>query len=469
MEETFISVSDLTQKRSCEKVRPLPGRYQFLSSDNKQYLYISEIMEVFGLKESFSQVNSELVNRIVDDRLKAYQPTRELMNSQLPSSLEDVVVHVSQRCNLGCVYCYAKDLNKMNDIMSFDVADSVISRTLSLSREGLSSVKFLGGEPTLAWPVVERLVDGYIRESSTLGFCPPKFIMVTNGTKINNEIADYSSEKGLFIWVSLDGEQTIHDELRPTLGGKGTYYRVTDSIRNLINAGVSIGIEAVYTVNHYEKGITPQDLIDHFLSLGVREIQISPTVGVWHGCHTIEEIEHISSLFSDAARLSIKSYLTNKPYLLRGIDFILRGYVSHVRHQHVCGAGRTFMAINYDGEAFPCYLLESSETSYGFIGDGWDFDRYVDIQQRFFENGKDNHLACSECWANEICKSCLGTSFQISKNITKPPRWFCTFQKSIIESVLAEIASASESENWQLFVENISNGLRGNHFKAQMV
>ncbi len=417
-------------------------------------------MEIFGLRKQHSYVSNELLKEIVEEKLRSYQSSRKLISSQASSSLEDVVVHVSQRCNLRCVYCYATELNKINGIMSFDVADSVISRTLSLSDKGLLSVKFLGGEPTLAWPVVKRLVDGYIKESDALGFRPPKFVMVTNGTKLTNEIIDYSLENDIFIWISLDGKQEIHDELRPTLGGKGTYHQVTDSIQKLLDAGVNIGVETVYTRNHYDKGITTQHLIDHFLSLGIREIQISPTVGIWHGCDTIEKIEHISTFFTESARLSIKSYRTNQPYLLRGIEFILRGYSSHVKNQYICGAGKTFMAINFDGEAFPCYLLESSETSYGFVNDGWNKSRYVAIQQRFFENVKDNHYECNECWANEICKSCLGTSFQISKNITKPPRWFCTFQKAIIESVLAEIASASESEDWQLFVENISNGLR---------
>ena len=77
------------------------------------------------------------------------------------------------------------------------------------------------------------------------------------------------------------------------------------------------------------------------------------------------------------------------------------------------------MGINYDGEAFPCYLLQSVDVSYGFIDRRWDQQKYESIGKRFADNGKEYHQVCRECWANEICQSCLGTSWQISPEITK--------------------------------------------------
>jgi len=464
------SLEELEAKSDVVALQPVPGRFRLLSSDGNCYIYIPELQQIFRLKESYSKLLKEPNNLklrvalrdLVANKIKTSQNKPPMFDVKSSLGLESVVIHVSQRCNLNCVYCYASDLNKVNEVMSFDVAEKIVPQTLSLSQEGLASVKFLGGEPTLAWRVVETLVNSYIDKSKEAGFSPPKFVMVTNGTRITNNIIGFASNKSIFTWVSLDGPKQIHDLLRPTLAGQGTYDKAVASVKRLINAGVRVGIEAVYTHLHYSKGITPQDLVNHFLSLGVREIQISPNIAIWHGWDAIGEIEQMSTLFAEAAIHSISSYRTGSPYLLRGIDFVIRGFIGQVNTPYVCGAGRTFMAINYDGEAFPCYLLESPSTSYGLVGNKWNRQRYKNVQDRFSCNGKAYYSECRQCWACEICKSCLGTSFQIAKEITKPPSWFCAFEKSMIEVVLAKIASISESPDWQLFIENISHSLQKN-------
>lgn len=59
------------------------------------------------------------------------------------------------------------------------VADRVITQSLELATEGLASVTFLGGEPTLAWPIIERLMDGYEAASEVSGARAPRYVMKT--------------------------------------------------------------------------------------------------------------------------------------------------------------------------------------------------------------------------------------------------------------------------------------------------
>jgi uncharacterized protein len=374
--------------------------------------------------------------------------------------LRDVVVHVSQRCNLNCVYCYATDLNKVNQTMQPETADVVVRETMMLAAHGLSCVKFLGGEPTLAWPIIERLMTGYVNASRATGVKPPSFTMVTNGTRMTAAMISCAARYQMHVLVSVDGPQEIHDLLRPSHGGSGSYTRATMTLKALAEAGVEVAVESVYTRQHYLAGITPQMMIEHFLSLGVRQFQISPTVGVWHDSDTIEQNSQITGLFVEAARKSVQSFRTTNPYLLRGIKFVLDGFALRERLRYVCGAGRTFMGINYDGEAFPCYLLESPDTSYGLLGRTFNRQRYDAVRDRFVHNGKEYHPVCRECWANEICQSCLGTSWQITPDVTKPPAWFCQFQKALIGVVLAEIGSARDSSDWEVFLQSMRQHLQ---------
>jgi uncharacterized protein len=436
------------------------GRIKILSAGGHYYLYIPEIKQLFAISKELDGLSdariSEIMSRNINEILSKHRHKYPSRKQDDDNRLKDVVIHVSQKCNLNCIYCYASDLIKNNSSMAVKLVDKIISQTLSLSKYGLSSVKFLGGEPTLAWHIIERFVKEYKSKSLEKKVSPPQFVIVTNGTIITRRIIDFAHENDIFIWVSLDGPQEIHDQLRPTISGHGSYIKASEAIKKLVHGGVRVGVESVFTKLHFSLGITPQDLIDHSLSLGVREIQISPTVGIWHCCDIIEEIREVSVQFEEAARKGIRSYRTQNPYLLRGIDFILRGFISQTSEPYICGAGRTFMAINYDGEAFPCYLLESPSTSYGYIGETYIPPRYEQVRKRFANNSKAHHSECRKCWANEICKSCLGTSYQISKEISKPPEWFCFFQKSIISGVLGEIAYASESREWGLFMQNLA-------------
>ena len=456
------------------------GRYKVLEADGEKYLYIPELQDLFSLKgdtgnllqaaeydpvtvasqpESLASESEEAIGLI---QSVISNSNREALSSarHLAPGIKDVVLHVSQKCNLNCSYCYAVEMNKINSLMTIDVASKVVEHTTQLATQGLNSVKFLGGEPTLAWDVIEWCMKEYIKSHGERGFSPPRFTTVTNGTIVDKKIVESARKYNMYVLVSLDGTEDIHDLLRPFKGGQGSYAKASQGLTSFLDAGVDIAVESVYTRDHYEQGITPSDMIDHFLSLGIRQFAIAPTVGVWHSCDTIDKIDDVAGQFEKAARRSIRSFATESPHLLRGIQFVLDGFSLREERPYVCGAGRTFMAINYNGEAFPCYLLQSSATSYGVIGETWSNEKYAQISEQFWKNGKDHHKVCRECWANEICQSCLGTSWQISPQVSKPPTWFCTFQKRIIGGVLGEICDIRKNGEWQIFLANISDYLR---------
>src|SRR5437870_8938862 len=384
------------------RLDPRHGRYAVVTSTDREYLYVPEIQELFKIDEELAQLlKTAEVNPIslADGEpmsvasLAANQFVSLLIEQNRTESLSekrwehkglrDVVIHVSQVCNLNCVYCYAVELNQANKLMSRETADKVISQTMELATEGLACVKFLGGEPTMAWPIVEYLMEGYTAASATARLKPPGFTMVTNGTRVTREIVESAARHQMYILVSIDGPQEIHDKLRPYHNGAGSYEKATTALKAMVEAGIDVAVEAVYTRQHYVDGITPQSMIDHFLSLGVREFHIPPAIGAWHGVDVFGELVAVTQHYSDAVRNSIRSYRTDSPYLLRGIQFVLDGFAIRERRRHVCGAGRTFMGINYDGEAFPCYLLQSPEVSYGFVGERWNQDRYETIRSKF--------------------------------------------------------------------------------------
>lgn len=459
--------------------RPASGRFTLVTGREGEYLFLPELYNLFEAPRPVLEALSDHRSNTFSSNLPGPKPQSQELQEFFAGfvaersvdrlavapppghgDIKDLVLNVSQICNLDCVYCYATDLNKAKSTMSQETARGILDKVFTMSRTGLHSVKFLGGEPTFAFDTIRYVVRSVRERCAARGWASPTFVIVTNGTRVSAEMIDFFSANGFYVLVSLDGEAGIHDQLRPHLGGQPSYARACQTLEALVASNVDVAVESVYTHAHYQAGVTVCGLVDHFRRLGVREMQITLALGTWHGSDTCAEIEEVTEDFAAAARSCIRSLATTDPFLLRGIHFVLDGFVKQERRKHVCGAGRTFMAVNYDGEAFPCYLLESAQTSYGVIGKSWDQDKYLKISRSFYQNGKDYHETCRNCWANEICQSCLGSTFLIEKEIAKPPAWFCGVQKTLISSVLGEIGDQLRDGPSELFLRNLEHFIK---------
>jgi uncharacterized protein len=473
---------------------PKPGRYALVGEGATTYLYIPEVQELFAapaavidalrqadieaprltsLRAAASEGEAaagERVATLEGARSVVSQIARAHGNAQpLPvyskdsdkDGLKDLVIHIAQICNLACVYCYAENLNKAKKSMTLEVADAVVDRALLLAPKGLHSIKFLGGEPTIAWDVAVYLMDRFNAIADQRGLERPLYVTVTNGTLLTDAIVQDMITYRMYAMVSLDGASAIHDRNRPYIGGRGSHHKVIDAIRRMLAAGLRPAIEAVYTREHLLNGVSICELLHYFQDLGIREAQVTIALGVWHELDTIGRVAEVVDDFAKAAQWSVRSYSTDDPFLLRGVQFVLTGFATKTRREYVCGAGRTFMAVNHDGKAFPCYLMESDDTFYGFVDSRWDEDRFIGISNLLKRNGKSHHPVCSDCWANEICQSCLGSTFLIDAKIAKPPAWFCGLQKQVIAAALAEIGAARQSENWSRFLRNVERMTAG--------
>lgn len=156
-------------------------------------------------------------------------------------------------CNLACSYCKVVQ----------NVASTLVTPTSSSQLE--QGIKFFfsnsdpkrnkiihitGGEPTLFWDSVRLIVDlkkQYQRPDENIWV-----VMGTNATRINDERARYLAENDVKCIVSMDGPEGIHDQLRGTRGGQGSWKAVDRGIRKLKEAGVEISISMVlgkHTIN----------------------------------------------------------------------------------------------------------------------------------------------------------------------------------------------------------------------------
>ena len=134
-----------------------------------------------------------------------------------PRDLNLLVMHVSTRCDQTCAHCSIWRQGKAGQELDGDARETIIRDAHSL---GARAILFTGGEPLLCHHI-ERLA----RVSRDLGLSVQ---IATNGlglARASHWLAGTTHE----IYVSLDGPEPIHDELR----GAGMFGRLAAGVRFL--------------------------------------------------------------------------------------------------------------------------------------------------------------------------------------------------------------------------------------------
>lgn len=184
-------------------------------------------------------------------------------------SLETIFILLTDACNLRCDYCFIKgNMPKQHQgakVMILDTAKETIDMYFNNLRPTKfhKTIVFYGGEPLLMFPLFKQIIS-YIYASH--GKALKKFkiglLLITNGTKINDEIAEYlAKHREITICISLDGCKETNNQKRFYTDGKGTFQDIITGIDHLRLAGRNdINISATIDEHNVDK-------LDDFFSL----------------------------------------------------------------------------------------------------------------------------------------------------------------------------------------------------------
>lgn len=172
----------------------------------------------------------------IPTKRKQHMATDLIGESQESFDSFDIVLKVTERCNLACPYCYyfyqEYDGNAKNPLMSEEVMEELPEFLLRSSRDlkiDQFNISLHGGEPLLMKSEkVDHLLTS-LREKLT-GKVKVSFSCQTNGVLIDEEWIDLFSKHDVQVGVSIDGPKEIHDRGRPDHQGRGSY---DDAIRGL--------------------------------------------------------------------------------------------------------------------------------------------------------------------------------------------------------------------------------------------
>jgi uncharacterized protein len=143
-----------------------------------------------------------------------------------------LIVNTTERCNLRCTYCYETfERGRMPD----DVVASILSFVRRRAESGLGTfhIEFFGGEPLVAWGVVETLAHGLsnICRANGVGMTGS---MTTNATLLTQPRLYRLVQNGVTSFqITLDGPENIHDKRRVRRNGDGTFAATMGALRML--------------------------------------------------------------------------------------------------------------------------------------------------------------------------------------------------------------------------------------------
>lgn len=311
------------------------------------------------------------------------------------SVLERLEIIVANDCNLNCRYCYANSGTYGRNVqrMSRDAARMYLTKLLIGKYTCVETVMLFGGEPTLCPETISEICD-FFQDGVEQGlFCKlPVYTMVTNGTLIDEAVADLIQRYQIRVTISLDGPALINDFLRVDREGNGTFSQVERGLYQLKSKGITPAlIEATYTSKHRELGYTKGRIREY----------LSTTFGV----------DNI--LVADCGRCGYDNTLQFKEDDLDDNEYQNEKYINYTLSKETfsdlgCNAGFGSCVLLPDGDVYPChYFIEHPEYRIARYLDGYfDFSEYRDVMHRLSAAHRLQNKMCMQCPARVACQAC---------------------------------------------------------------
>lgn len=424
------------------------------SNDGKYYVVQTYTKRLFEINEDvYRQLSIHSIDLASLDNktLEAFKDAQILTKDNEVERLEQLgeladidtewhTLHIipTASCNFGCDYCFVlkdKSTNQCDKIIS----DDILYRGIDFFFNGNTSkniiVTFYGGEPLLAPEVIYKTID-YISKHYTSSFIKK---IVTNGTLITPQIADFLHKHGFDVSVSLDGNQEAHNRFRKYRNGKGTYKDVIKGIELLRQYDNSIKIlMTVGSFNYHELPNHVRTLLDTKPTL----IALNLPRALQDHNNGIEDNLDMNDL--------VKQYLTcvdmcYDAHIPEGhMADIIYGFLRDEVQYHPChGCGKQ-IALAPNGMIGPCQAYLGTLKNFQKMSDFYSINdlRANPIFQKWKNISMFHCSKCRSCYLLPVCPGdCPYDWDNRTGSLLDVPEGYCITRKAMFDYMMHRIVS----------------------------
>lgn len=360
-----------------------------------------------------------LKNRLTEIK----HPANDFLAQFEEENVTQLILQVTQDCNLRCSYCYYVNESyrnrhhaKLN--MSLDTAKKAMDYLLSHS-VGKDSITlgFYGGEPLLRMDLLKYCIEymeSQVQDRHIL------FTLTTNGTLLTDDIIEYFITHNVALFISLDGTKETHDRNRKFVNGRGSFDIV---MRNV--AHIKEQYPEYFKTIYFNTVISPEmdmKCVRDYYSADEVLSTANFTSSTIQEFYTDDPPQYDDRLYIDSQYGEFKALLVCAGRLsAKDIPFIYQGNISDIRklqenlhtdfllpsayhHGGPCIAGSRRLFVDVAGNFYPCERVsESSETMrIGSLEEGLNLEKVLNL----INVGKITENECKHCWALVHCRIC---------------------------------------------------------------
>ncbi|MBB6447966.1 thioether cross-link-forming SCIFF peptide maturase [Bacillus benzoevorans] len=351
-------------------------------------------------------------------------------------------LNVAHTCNLSCQYCFASQGKYNGDraIMSYEVGQRAIDFLLENSGHHRHlDVDFFGGEPLMVWETVKQIV-AYARSKESIYNKSFRFTFTTNGVLLNDEVTEFLNQEMYNVVLSLDGRKEVHDRLRKTINGKGSYDTIVPKFQEFVKkrGEKEYYVRGTYTHNNVD---FTNDIF-HIADLGFDKLSMEPVICGPREPYALTE-EDLPEIYHQYEILA-------KEMLRRGENgngFTFYHYMLDLsegpciqKRISGCGSGTEYLAVTPWGDLFPCHQFVGDEEYK--LGNIWAGITRPELQGQFKESNCYSKPECSDCWAKLYCSGgCPANALHATGSLNGTYNFSCDiFRKRIECSMMVKVA-----------------------------
>lgn len=311
------------------------------------------------------------------------------------------VWEITLACDLACRHCGSRAGRERPDELSTPEALDLVRQLAEL---GCKEVTLIGGEAYLRddWTDIAKAIVGYgMRCGITSG-----------GRNFTLERAKAAKEAGISsVSISVDGHQATHDALR---GVKGSYDAAFAALRNLRAAGIP-----VTTNTQINRGSLREmeSLFEVLIAEGIRSWQIQLTVAMGRAAdepgillepyQMIEVMPMVARIKKRALEAKVSLWPGNNIGYFGPYETLLKGTMPR-GHMASCGAGRSTLGIEANGDIKGCPSLSTADWAGGNIRENsletiWE--RAAPLRYTRDRTVDDLFGYCRTCYYADTCRA----------------------------------------------------------------
>ncbi len=160
---------------------------------------------------------------------KVFSTFKDRLNSETLS----LTIVPTMQCNLACSYCFQDENThfKKTRVMSNVTVNNLLN--FIKSYEGIKYIYIIwfGGEPTLAFNVIETITKRILKETKVYLFSE----LITNGYSLSKKMIDLLPQLNIIkLQITLDGSKDTHNRRRYDKNKKGTFSKILQNINKVV-------------------------------------------------------------------------------------------------------------------------------------------------------------------------------------------------------------------------------------------